>query len=156
MSSSTAPLKQNLATVRIAGITVALAVAAVAIYFNRPAAKPSEAQATAEAKAYLPNLDLSDVTMQASENFMKQQVVEVQGNIANKGPRTLRSVDVFCIFYSVDGREVYRERLAIVPPTGGGLKPNSSRHFRLPFDALPDGWNQAVPRMVIAQISFAG
>ena len=153
---STVPLKQSLATVRTVGILVALAVIAAIAYLDRPAPKPSDRQpASAEAKGYLPNLDLSDVTMKASENFMKQQVVEVQGTIANKGPRAIRSVDVYCIFYGVDGREVYREKTPIVPPTSGGLKPNTSRHFRLPFDALPDGWNQAVPRMVVAQITFA-
>jgi hypothetical protein len=25
----------------------------------------------------------------------------------------------------------------------------------MPFDTLPDGWNQALPKMVIAQITFA-
>jgi hypothetical protein len=24
----------------------------------------------------------------------------------------------------------------------------------MPFDTLPDGWNQALPKMVIAQIKF--
>lgn len=86
---------------------------------------------------------------------MQQRVVEVLGNISNNGPRPLESVEVYCLFYGIDGRELYRERQAIVNSKGGPLNPGQSRTFRLAFDALPDGWNQAVPHLVIAGIHFA-
>lgn len=133
----------------------AIAIVAALVYISRPRPKSSDTNASPEAKAYLPNLQLSNVTMKATENFMKQQVVEVQGNIANHGSRPLRSIDVYCLFYSVDGREVYRERVPIVQTKGAPLKAGGSRAFRLPFDTLPDTWNQALPKMVIAQIRFA-
>ncbi len=139
----------------IIGAVVVVALIAGLFYLNRPAPKPPEGQASAEAKAYLPHLTLQDVTMKASENFMKQQVVEIEGTIGNNGPRSLRSIDVFCLFYGVDGHEVHRERVPVVPSTAAPLKPGEMRHFRLPFDNLPDGWNQALPKMVIAQIKFA-
>ena len=85
---------------------------------------------------------------------MKQQVVEVQGKITNDGPRPLKSVDIYCLFYGIDGREIHRERIPILQAKGRPLQPGEMRTFRLPFDTLPDGWNQAVPRMVIAQIAF--
>jgi len=124
-------------------------------YLNRPAPKSPPGQASPEAKAYLSNLDLKDVTMKASENFMKQQVVEIEGSIGNKGSRPLQSIDVYCLFYSVDGHELHRERVPVVSPKAAPLKSGESRPFRLPFDNLPDGWNQALPKMVIAQIDFA-
>ncbi len=114
-----------------------------------------ESGASTEAKQYLPHLVLSDVSMQATENFMKQQVIEVKGKITDNGPRTLRSVDVYCIFYSINGQEIHRERLPIVRLQGPALRSGETRPFRLPFDAVPDGWNQALPKMVIAQIKFA-
>ena len=89
--------------------------------------------------------------MQATQNFMNQQVVEIQGKIANKGRRKLASVEVFCLFSAVNGKQIYQERLPIVK----SLAPQESRSFRLPFDTLPEGWNQAMPRLVIARISFA-
>src|SRR5438067_2365246 len=123
----------------IVGAIVVGALIAGLIYLNRPAAKPAESTASSEAKAYLPNLELSNVTMKATENFMKQQVVEIEGNIANKGPRPLRSIDIYWHFYGVDGREVYRQRVPIVVSKGAPLKPGEVRRFRLPFDTLPDG-----------------
>lgn len=137
------------------GAIVALVLVAGLIYLNRPARRAPEPQATSEAKAYLSNLSLKDVTMKASENFMNQQVVEIEGAIGNNGGRPLRLIDVYCLFYGVDGREVHRERVAVIPSTGPALKPGETRRFRLPFDDLPSTWNQALPRMVIAQINFA-
>jgi hypothetical protein len=147
-----APKKIPLAAVVIGAITVAVLILGL-IYLNRPAPRTIDSGPSAEAKAYLPNLQLSDVTMQASENLMKQQVVEIQGQITNKGPRTIRRIDVECIFPGLSEPVVHRERVPIVTTE---LAPNQTKRFRLPFDDLPDTWNQAMPRLVIAQITFGG
>jgi len=146
--------KVPLAPLIVAAIAV-IALIAGLIYLGKPSPPHPEAQASTEAKAYLPNLQLSNVTMKATENFMKQQVIEIEGNIANNGPRPLRSIDVYCLFYGIDGREVHRERVPIVGNKTAPLQSREARRFRLPFDALPDTWNQAMPHMVIAQITFA-
>jgi|SRR5579875_1058431 len=138
----------------VAGLIVVIALIGGIIYLNRPLRPVPEGPASPEAKAYLRNLELSNVTMKATENFMKQQVVEVEGTIENKGPRTLNSIEVYCIFSGIDGHPIYQEKAAIIESKGAPLLPSQSRHFRLPFDTLPDGWNQALPRMVIAQITF--
>jgi hypothetical protein len=154
MASTVAqPKRFPLVWIVIAAATVLVLIAGLG-YLNRPVPTATEAPASDEAKAYLPNLALSDVEMKAAENFMKQQVVEIDGKISNHGPRPIRSVDVYCIFYSVDGKEVHRERVPIVRLKGNELGPDQTRAFRLPFDSLPDGWNQAMPRLAIAQITF--
>jgi hypothetical protein len=140
------------------GAVAAVAILAAVIYLERPAAEQAdEGGATPEAKAYVSHLELSGVNMAASENFMKQRVVEIQGTIANRGTRTLAAIDVYCLFAGADGREVHRERLPILGTSGSRapLSPNAARPFRLPFDSLPDGWNQAMPKLVIARIQFA-
>jgi hypothetical protein len=132
---------------------VAVAVVGAGLYLARPAPKAADAEpATREAKAYVSHLELSDVNMEASENFMKQKVVEIRGKIANRGPRVISSVDVYCLFSGVDGHEVHRERQRIVR---AALPPDGARSFRMPFDSLPDEWNQAMPKLVIARIAFA-
>ena len=156
MAAAASPLRKLPVVPIIVGILAVLAIAGGLVYLNRPA--PSSRQnepASPEAKAYVSHLRLSDVTMQATENFMKQKVVEVQGKIGNDGPRPLKAVEIYCLFYGVDGQEIHRERVPILQAKGAPLQPHETRNFRLPFDTLPDGWNQAVPRMVIAQIVFA-
>ncbi len=154
MPSSAAKEKTLIAPI-VVGLIVMIGLIAGVVYLRRPTASVSQAAATAEALAYLPHLGLSDVSMEANENFMKQRVIEIKGKITDKGPRALQSVEVYCLFYGVDGREIHRERLPIVNAKTASLRPGETRSFRLPFDAVPEGWNQALPKMVIAQIDFA-
>jgi hypothetical protein len=138
------------------GIVSLVVLLAALFYLNRSRSSDgSDAQASADAKAYVGNLQLSDVRMQAAENFMNQQVVDVSGKITNKGNRPLDSIDVYCLFYDVNGRMVHRERVPIVRASGKPIAPNETRSFRLPFDSLPEEWNQSVPHLVVAQIKFA-
>ena len=107
-----------------------------------------------EAKAYVRYLKLSEVQMKATESYLKQTVVEVEGKISNNGDRPLRSVEINCVFYDAYGQVVLRERVAIVKSRTGGLKPGETKNFRLPFDYIPQSWNQNMPQLVIAQILF--
>jgi hypothetical protein len=157
MPSSSATRTRTSVPVLVSAVVVLIALIVAVVYLARTPAHTGSTQtaASAEAKAYLPYLQLSDVNIKAAENFMKQRVVEVDGKITNNGPRPLESVSVYCLFRGVDGREVYRERVPIIQATGTALKPGETRDFRLPFDSLPDTWNQAMPTMAIAQITFA-
>jgi len=110
---------------------------------------------TAEAKAYVQNLQLSDVEMKATDSYLSQRVVEIQGKIGNTGGRPLEMVEVYCIFRDVYGQTVLRSRVAIVGGRTGGLKPGETKSFRLPFDEIPASWNQAMPQLVIAGVKFS-
>jgi hypothetical protein len=109
---------------------------------------------TAEAKQYLDNLALSNVHMQAAESLANQRVVEILGDITNKGDRTVKLAEVTCVFNDYYGKELKSERVAIIGRTTGPLAPGASKPFRLAFDDLADTWNQALPALVIAQIQF--
>jgi hypothetical protein len=111
---------------------------------------------TEAARQYVRNgyLALSDVQMQAKESFAGQRLVEITGKITNKGGRLVKLVEITCVFRDPYGQVVMRERLPIVSDRAGGLAPGGTRDFRLPFDTIPDTWNQAQPDLVIAQIVF--
>jgi hypothetical protein len=36
----------------------------------------------------------------------------------------------------------------------GGVAPTETKSFRLPFDNIPESWNQMMPQLVIARIDF--
>jgi hypothetical protein len=147
--------KLPLATI-LSGALVVIALVAGVLYLRKPASNTLQSgPASLEARAYVSNLGLSDVSMKAAENLMKQQVVEIEGRITNNGPRALKSVEIYCLFQGLDEHEIYRERVPIVRSKGAPVKPKESRPFRLAFDDLPDGWNRAMPALVIAQITFA-
>lgn len=121
-----------------------------------PSTPPEPPGLSAEAKAYTKYLGLSDFEMKASDSFMQSTLVELLGKISNKGDRKLKVVEITCIFYDPSMQyAVHRERVAIVRTKDGPLLPGQTRNFRLPFDAIPNTWNQATPQMVIAHIEFA-
>ncbi len=119
--------------------------------------RPRDIPLSAEAKAYVHdgNLTLSDVTMKATESYVKQTVVEIQGKIGNAGSRPVDTVEIYCIFSDGYGQMMFRPRIAIVNSRMGGLKPGETKSFRLPFDEIPDTWNNKMPQLVIASVKFS-
>jgi hypothetical protein len=153
-SSSSAKLKVSYVPIVIGAVTLVLLIGAYLYLSRSHEDTETDRQASVEAKAYVKNLALSDVRMQAAENFMQQQVVDVTGNISNNGNRPLEAVYVYCLFYGTDSKLTHRERVPIVRAKGKPLNPGETRAFRLPFDSLPPNWNQAMPNLVVAQIEF--
>lgn len=142
-----------------ASIVIALAVILILgvfgwLSFGPKPAPPPPPVLTRDARAYLGNLALSNVHMQAAESYVNQRVVEILGEITNKGNRTVATVEVTCVFADYAHREVLRERVFVVDRQNGPLKPGETKPFRLAFDDIPNTWNQAMPSLVIAQIQF--
>jgi len=136
-------------------IALVLAGAGVIAYLELAPHKPAlEAPLTPEARAYIGNLKLSDVGMKAAKNYFSQMVVEISGNITNAGERNLDTVELYCVFQDYNGKATLRERVPIVSSKRGGLKSGETKNFRLPFDSLPDTWNQNMPQLVIAAVKF--
>jgi hypothetical protein len=140
--------------VYVAGVVVVLG--AVIYAYVQNASRPAPPlQLTPEANAYVRNLQLSDVSMKATGNYMKQTVVEIQGKITNSGDRPIEIVEIYCLFYDAYQQLVLRQRMPIVGAKMGGLKPGETKSFRLPFDELPESWNQAMPQLRIAAVKFS-
>jgi hypothetical protein len=141
----------------VAGLVLALGLAGF-WYLDRTSKQPPAPPPplTEQARAYVreQKLKLSEVGMGAHENYMKQSVVEITGNIGNAGERTLKTVELNCVFYDAYGLVVLRERVPIVSAKIGSLAPGETKPFRLPFDNIPEAWNQAMPQLVIAGITF--
>ncbi len=147
-------------------IGVVLALGLVAFFFLERAANkpvPPPPPLTGPAKEYARYLKFVSADgsvpespqMQAHESYLKQSVVEITGNLKNTGDRVLELVEITCVFYDPYGQVVLRERVPIVNQRMGKLAPGETKPFRLPFDNVPESWNQAMPQMVIARIEFA-
>ena len=107
---------------------------------------------TPDAKAYVRNLQLSEISMKATESYAMQTVTEIEGKITNTGDRTIGFAEVTCIFYDRYGQVTKRERVPIIKTP---VRPGDTRKFRLPFDDLPESWNRQLPQLVIASIQFS-
>jgi hypothetical protein len=129
------------------------------LYLERASNQPPPplAPLTGEAREYVKNrnLKLANVEMKASESYLKQAVIEITGTIQNAGDRRVKSVEIYCVFYDPFGQVVSRKRVSIVGDKNGGAAPGETKPFRLPFDDIPESWNQATPDLIIAAIDFA-
>ncbi len=135
------------------GLVVVLAVVAFLVWGPKPA-PPAAPVLTAEGKAYLSNLALSDVNMQAADSMAKVSLLEITGKITNKGTRAVEQVQVTCLFHEPNLQIIQRERVTVVGSRTGVLEPGATKAFRLNFDAVPENWNQTMPDLVIAEIKF--
>ena len=151
--------------VKISPASIVIALAMILILgafgwltFGPKPAPPPPPVLTAEAEAYRVNLDFTNVKMQQADSMVNQRVIEILGDITNKGNRGIKLAEVTCVFKDYGGAEVKRERVAIIGGAvfgaKGNLAPGATKHFRLAFDDVPEGWNQALPSLHIAQIQF--
>ncbi len=156
VNKTATPRKKQVSIPPLAIVLVLALAAGLAgfLYLERLANRPPPPPLTAEARAYVRYLKLSDVEMNAHESYLKQSVVEITGNIENAGNRKLALVEITCVFYDAYGQVVLRERVPIVGQKTGGVAPGETKAFRLPFDNLPESWNQMMPQLVIARIDF--
>ncbi len=139
-------------------VAIAVAVIGGLVYGYMQLTNPSARkllELTPEAKAYVTNLKLAGVDMKAHESYLGQKVIELTGTITNAGSRGIVSVSVICVFHDATGMVVLRERSIIVGAKASGLRPREAKPFRMPFDGVPDTWNQEMPSLVIASIQFS-
>jgi hypothetical protein len=155
LSAAAPPKRHALGLPLIVLIAMVLAGGGVVAYLEFAQRTPAaDAPLSPEARAYVGNLKLGDVTMKGTKNYFSQMVVEIAGNITNAGDRNLDTVEINCIFQDAYGQMALRQRVPIVSPKMGGLKPGETKSFRLPFDQLPEAWNQKMPLLVIASVKF--
>lgn len=118
----------------------------------KPEAASPEAPLTPEGKAYVRNLKFSEVGMHATESYAKQVITEIEGKITNAGAQTVNYAEVTCVFYDSMNQFVLRQRVPIIKQP---LRPGETRTFRLPFDNVPESWNNQMPQLVIARIQLS-
>lgn len=123
-------------------------------YLHFSAPPPAPAALTPEAKAYVQNLKLGPIEMRAADSYVNQTLTEFEGSITNGGNRTIRSLEIYCIFYDVYNQVVRRERTAVIRSSARPFQPGETRRYRLAFDDIPTAWNNQLPQLVIAQITF--
>ena len=140
---------------KVVGLVLVLGLGGF-FYLDRASKKPppEPPPLTGEARAYAGKLKQTNVEMKAHESYLKQSVVEIVGNIQNVGDRVVKTVEIRCVFYDAYGQVVLRERVPIVSPKVGAVAPEQIKSFRLPFDNVPESWNQAMPQLVMAGIEF--
>ncbi len=155
VSSGLPEERSNLKYILIASAAIVVIVATVIIVSRwRPASSPAAAALTPEQKAYLASIEFSGARMSAATNFLGQRVIYLDAEVANRGARAVKQVDLQTEFTDMLGQVILRDQARIFPPASLPLKPGETRAFQLFFDRIPSDWNQAPPRMAALSVEF--
>jgi len=101
------------------------------------------------------NLKLTTVTMKATDSYVGQRIIEIEGRSRNTGDRMLESVEIYSIFYDAYGQLVFAKTRGDRQPEDGRIEPRRHKSFRLPFDEISPNWNEKMPQLVIASVTFS-
>ncbi len=143
------------APVAIGAVVIAFAVLAI-LYFGRP---PKQAPPAA-APAYAEYVQIGDLKMSSSDNFVGATVYYVDGKVANVGNKTVTAATVEVVFRNSLGQVVQKETQPLMlyhtgmagfpdvaPLSAVPLGPNTTRDFRLTFEHISADWNQGYPEL---------
>ena len=136
-----------------AAIAGALAVTAWWMHgrITRPLARPP---LSAEERAYLPNVVLIDARMSAADTPLGNTETYLDAQIVNRGPRTVRELDLQLEFFDLLNQVVLRQVSRSVRRDAAPLKPGETRSLHMVFEHMPTGWNQAPPVCTPVYVAF--
>ncbi len=120
-----------------------------------PEAPPALPALDAEALAYLPQIEITKIGLSRWQNFLGQTVTYVDFTVNNRGPRTLRALELAFDFMGTNGQVVKTESARVLgnphAPQGSrktrGLGPSSSVPVSLGFEEIPGNWDQTPPKI---------
>jgi hypothetical protein len=151
---------RSLAPWIVAGGVVAVVIG-VLIFMSMRSGKSS---ASNTPDAYASQLTLSGVEMSQSSNGVGSQITYIDGQVTNKGDRTVTGMTVRTTFSDSLNQPGQEETMAlnlirtrdpyidIEPVSADPIKPGESKPFRLIFDHVSQDWNQQVPQLRVLQV----
>lgn len=159
-----APPDRNWLPVAIAAVVVLGIVAGLVMFFQHGKAAPQVTPISAPLDPYAASLPIGNLAMSESANLAGGKVTYLDGQIANRGNRTITGVTVQVLFrdpaHEVAQNETQPLKLIrmrqpyidVEPVSAAPLKPGDQRDFRLIFDTVAQDWDGAFPEVRIVRV----
>jgi hypothetical protein len=141
----------------IAVVAVVLGIilgAAVWLAHTRSTRSQPRGAQTAEERAYLQHILISEVRVSAATNFLGDMVTYVDAKMTNTGTKPVRQVDIRLEFSDMLNQVVLRETKHPLTPSMSPLASGETRAFRATFERMPAEWNQAAPAITPVALNF--
>ncbi|MDE3201462.1 MAG: DUF2393 family protein [Acidobacteriota bacterium] len=144
---------------------VVLAVAAVVILALQHGQRlPEVVPANTPTDPYAANLQISNLKMSEASNFVGGKTTYVDGEITNKGSKTITGITVQVLFRNF-AREVAQNEtqqmklirmrepyIDVGSIADSPIKPGDTKDFRLIFDSVKPDWDGAYPEIRILKV----
>ena len=151
----------------IVAVAVVLVVAAVVILTlerGNARGKSTVTPITAPQDPYADSLSLTGMKMSESGNLAGGKLTYLDGQIANRGARTVTAVTVQVLFRNYAHEVVQNETLPlklirtrepyidVQPVSAAPIRPGTEQGFRLIFDSVSTDWDGAYPEIRILRV----
>jgi hypothetical protein len=143
-------------------LTAGGAIAALLVFyflFAGPKSQPvvrnqSHLPFGAAEQAYAPKLQIENVVLSRTENFVHQEITSLSAELLNKGDRSLQAVEITVEFSDELPQVVLRESRVLFGGASVPLLPGARREFEVSFEHLPSSWNMQQPSVTVSGIEF--
>lgn len=105
-------------------------------------------------QAYVAEISFDNLGLSAFENMLHQKVTYLNGDISNKGARTIRAAEVTVEFFDQDNKVALRDTRRIIGNNTQPLQSGETRDFQIGFEAIPDRWNHKFPAIRITGLDL--
>lgn len=118
------------------------------------AAREAAGQMTAAEKSYAGEVTVTGVKMSAATNFLGHTVYYLDGDLQNKGSKTVRALRLNLTFMDPFGETVVVLSRSPVTSQTPPLKGGSTQALHMVFEQLPATWNQGPPTITVAYVGL--
>jgi hypothetical protein len=159
-----APSERNWLPLAIAATIVLLIAAALVALLGRGKSAPQVTPISAQTDPYAANLPITNLAMSESSNLAGGKLTYLDGQITNKGNRTVTGITVQVLFrnYAHEVAQNETQPLTLIrtrepyvdvePVSAAPLKPGDQQDFRLIFDTVADSWDGAYPEIRLIHV----
>ena len=145
-------------TVIIVVVSIIVVVGLLLLWAFSPSAEDKVAAAplteisdTAAVQNYL---QLSHLSIATSENFARQKIYVISGNLKNVSDKPVRMVEVKMAFTDFDGKPILDYSQRVLDRNQKPLAPGTQFRFEARQENLPRGWNYRVPITEVSKIGY--
>lgn len=143
----------------IVGAIAILAVAATLWFHfhpleNRnapPATGTAELKMSPAEQEYVKRIEVGDIDLSRAENFLRQEVTTVSGEVHNSGTEPVSALRLTTEFFDELNQVVLRETRSVLGTPEVALAPGERRTFEISFEHIPDSWNMQRP---VVRVSY--
>jgi len=139
------------------GLALVLAAGILAVWGLAPGNSPSipagltEVTNSGELKS---TLELSQVGILTSANYLGHKVYIVQGTLKNVSTKPIRLVDVKMTFLDYQKKHIHDEVHAAFEAKQRPLEPGTEYRFEINFENPPRTWNYHLPETEIVRAAY--
>lgn len=134
-----------------AGLLIVLLVAGGIVLLSR-ATQPKQIAAAQKLpfgpaeQAYASQIQFQNLRLAQSSNLLNQQFTYVAGTLINRGPRTIRALEVVVEFHDPFKQVVLRDDNRLIEKTDPPLGAGKQQDFTVTVEqGVPSEWNQQYP-----------